>query len=133
VKPIRGEPTPSEDKILASVKAAKQSDVAKGTGPRVTRKPYNDEMATSPATPETNATGDLHKALMSVGDQMPYHDKPASLATVGHALKQVALKIAPSAPDIGRSQAPEPVTKPEIGERDTSGLFGTPSPDREAV
>jgi hypothetical protein len=65
---------------------------------------------------------------MSVGDQMlQYHDKPASLATVGHALKQVALKIAPKEPDIGPSAGPK--SAPEIG-ADTSRLFGTPSAER---
>jgi hypothetical protein len=129
MKAIRAQAVPSTDKVLR-VKTPKSYYGAS----------VDDHIAKAAAagagaaTPETNATGDLHKALMSVGDQMlQYHDKPASLATVGHALKQVALKIAPSAPDIGRSQAPEPVTKPEIGERDTSRLFGTPSPDREAV
>src|SRR5712691_6390826 len=74
------------------------------------------------ATPETTsaATPDLHSALLDVGDSlMKYYDKPASLASIGHSLKQVALKIAPSPPDIGRS--PEPTGGPEIGS-DTSGL-----------
>jgi hypothetical protein len=76
------------------------------------------------APPEATSTftPDIHSALTSVGDHlMQYHHKPASLATVGHALKQVAMKIKP---DIGRSAAPKRVTAPEIGERDTSGLFG---------
>jgi hypothetical protein len=103
----RAEATPSTDKVLREVREARASDAARGSGPR---KPYNNSMATSPATPEP----DLHSALMSVGEQMmQYHDKPASLATVGHALKQVALKIKP----------------PEIG-ADTSGLFSTPGPER---
>jgi hypothetical protein len=116
MKSIRAMPTPPEDKILATVKAPAATDRAKGFRPKP-----NNSMATSP--PAVDATGELHSALTSVGDQlMRYHDKPASLATVGHALKQVALKIAPSAPDIGPS--PEPQGAPEIG-KDTSGLFGT--------
>jgi hypothetical protein len=84
-------------------------------------KPYND--APDVAAQSDVAPG-LHAALMSVGDQMlAHHDKVASLATVGHALKQVALKIKPSEPDIGSGSGSVSGT-PEIGEQDTSGLFG---------
>jgi hypothetical protein len=109
-------PRPQPDRLAAIATEAKQSDITKGTGPR---KPY--------ASASPDVAPDLHSALTSVGDQMlKYHDKPASLATVGHALKSVAGLIKPEASDIGQSVGPpEAATVPEIG-KDTSGLFGTP-------
>src|SRR5258707_328495 len=101
----------STDKILSDVREAKAFDIRRGTGPRRnTPKPSHEtpSMDVSPDAEPAPATSDnLHSALMSVGDSlMKYHDKPASLASIGHSLKQVALKIAPSAPDIGPNVEP---------------------------
>jgi hypothetical protein len=127
---IRARPTPPSYKVVDQMaksdeRAARlDSKVKRFARSEPERKPYNTSMATSPVeAPES--TGDLHAAFVSVGDQMlQYHDKPASLATVGHAFKQVAMKIKPEEPNIGPSVAPKRVSAPEIGERDTSGLFG---------
>jgi hypothetical protein len=49
-------------------------------------------------------------------------DTPATMGSIGLAIRHIASKIKPPAPDIGTSQAPE------IGP-DKSGLFGTPAPE----
>jgi hypothetical protein len=86
-----------------------------------TRKPYNDPVKLDVAS---ESTGDLHSAFMSVGSELlKYTDKPATLATIGTAFHRVAERIAPS----GAPKAPT------VGERDTSGLFGTPAPERHGT
>jgi hypothetical protein len=109
-------PTPSEDKVLRDVRQARQSDVARGTGPKVPAK-RNNQMAISSVSPEPTSEPSLHEAFTSVADRlMEEGHRPATLGNIAYAFHSVANKI-------GRSQAPEPVT---IGERDTSGLFSTP-------
>jgi hypothetical protein len=125
MKPIRATPTPPTDKIIADVKAAKASDLAKGTGPKV---PYK-----SPASTATPVMPDLHSALHAVGSELlAAGHEPASMASIGFAFRDVASRMKPQAPDIGTGVEPKPVRAPEIGE-DKSGLFGTPSPEKEAT
>lgn len=79
--------------------------------------------------PEPVAPG-LHEALHRVGTElMKGGPEPASLGSIGFAFRHVAAQIKPQAPDIGRSVAPKAPSTPEIGP-DTSGLFGTPGPER---
>jgi hypothetical protein len=130
MRPIRAHSTPPSYKVVdemsRSDERAARLDAKVKTFARSqpSRKPYTDTPALD-VEQSAKPTPDLHSAFMSVADSLIKHpDKIASLQTVGHAFKQVALKIKPQAPDIGRSVAPKRVSAPEIGERDTSGLFG---------
>jgi hypothetical protein len=138
---IRARPTPPEDRVLRDlerdderrllrdVRAAKASDMAKGTGPRRNSpKSYHEvpgpDLApdvTPTPKPDVETKPDLHSALTDVANKLLEDEpgRPATLGNLGWALHSVARQI-----------APKPVTAPEIGERDTSGLFGTPSPER---
>ena len=129
MKPIRATPTPPTDKIVASVKSPRSHYSAT----------VDDHIAkTSTRTPETGAapeqtskaTPELHSALHEIGTSLIQGgDQPASMASIGFAFRHAASMVKPKAPDIGPSPAPKSEVAPEIG-ADTSGLFGTPSPER---
>jgi hypothetical protein len=114
---IRARPTPPSYKVIGEMErsderaARADAKVKRFIRSTPSRKPYHEALDGPAPPPEATpkSTGDLHKALMSVADQMlQYHDKPASLATVGTAFKKLAEKIKPRA------------LKPEAGNDDQS-------------
>jgi hypothetical protein len=134
MRPIAARSVPPTDKLLRDVKpktpksyygASVDAHIEKSTSKT------NPTMATSPPEATAESTGDLHSALMEVGNRLArYENHPADWGTVGHALKSVAAAI--KSPTIPGTGSVEPKGAPKIGE-DRSGLFGTPSPDKEAV
>jgi hypothetical protein len=76
---IQARSVPPTDKLLRDVRAAKQSDMARGTGPRnSTPKSFHEVPDVAP-TPET--TPDLHSALNSVGGPVRFNVASSTIST----------------------------------------------------
>ena len=118
--PPRAQGARPTDQVLQSVKEAKASDRAKGTGPQRTPKPYT-EPATLDVAPEasTPAPTGLQQALHSIGSELlKGGDQPVTMDQLGFAFRHAAAQL-------GTGSTPD--TTP-----DTGGLLGTPAPEREA-
>jgi hypothetical protein len=83
----------AQAKLLRDVRAAKASDKARGTGPKISE----PERDTFSVAPKPNTTPDLHSALNDLADQLLDGDpgKPMTVGNLAWALHSLARKLAP--------------------------------------
>jgi hypothetical protein len=119
----------STERVVDDMARTNDVTVKKFTRSQPSRQPYSEPMKLDVAPDvelKSTPTPDLHSALHAVGSELlKAGHEPASMASIGFAFRDIASRIAPKV-------SPKSPSAPEIGQ-DRSGLFGSPSPDKEAM